>query len=519
MTKSQYDGLNRRIFAGFGWNGSSYESTITDGYDGGNRLTSAVDSTAGTITRQYDGLDNPQQEVTPLGTANYQYDSASRRSTIQVVGQSQVSYNFDNANRLNGITQGSQSVGLNYDNANRRTCLSLPSGVTESYGYDNDSRIISITYGSGGTCSSPPSNLGNLTYTYDAAGRRLSMGGSLAAVTLPANVAGGSSTTYNADNEQVSFNGTTQTFDANGNLTNDGTNTYSWDSRNHLTGISGGSTASFVYDGVGRRQEKVINSATTQFVYDGLNPLQELDGASTPNVTANLLTGLAIGEYYTRSDSTNNLSTFLRDDSGSTVGLVGSPGTIATSYIYQPSGATSTSGASSGNLLQFRGRENDAGTLYYYNARYYSPTNSVLLNSSPSGFQDLQATSTMVQPVEDLCSANPLMCTVIVDALGAAVRYVPPVAAGVAIGLGAAKLCNKLRQGCPPCNPPVGTECYEPNYGHTHNGWDPHYHMWSRGQGSDCVCHWNKWNGTKGATQTPKDGIQECSTYASWPNN
>jgi uncharacterized protein RhaS with RHS repeats len=43
-------------------------------------------------------------------------------------------------------------------------------------------------------------------------------------------------------------------YDANGNLTGDGTNTYTWDARNHLSAISGGSTASFVYDAFGRRQ-------------------------------------------------------------------------------------------------------------------------------------------------------------------------------------------------------------------------------------------------------------------------
>jgi len=69
-------------------------------------------------------------------------------------------------------------VGLNYDNANRRTCLTLPNGVVASYGYDNASRITSITYGTGGSCASPPANLGNLTYVYDADGRRTSTAGS-----------------------------------------------------------------------------------------------------------------------------------------------------------------------------------------------------------------------------------------------------------------------------------------------------------------------------------------------------
>jgi hypothetical protein len=90
--------------------------------------------------------------------------------------------------------------------------------------------------------------LGNLSDTgacpersrRDADGRRIATGGTLAAVTLPANVAGGSSTTYNADNEQTKFNGTTFSYNADGDLTGDGTNTYAWNARNLLNGIIGG---------------------------------------------------------------------------------------------------------------------------------------------------------------------------------------------------------------------------------------------------------------------------------------
>src|SRR5713101_8626728 len=113
--------------------------------------------------------------------------------------------------------------------------------------------------------------LGNLTYSYDADGRRTATAGSLATVTLPANVTG--TTSYNADNEQSTFNGTSLSYDANGNLTGDGTNTYTWDARNHLTQITQRRTtvATFAYDAFGRRMNKTVNGTITQFVYDGLN--------------------------------------------------------------------------------------------------------------------------------------------------------------------------------------------------------------------------------------------------------
>jgi hypothetical protein len=147
--------------------------------------------------------------------------------------------------------------------------------------------VTGLTYTSNGN------PLGNPTYAYDAAGRVIDKGGSLAATARSAAVGGN---TFNSDNAMTAFNGTTLSYDADGNLTGDGTSTYSWDARNHLSAISGGATASFVYDAIGRRAAKNINSTVTQFLYDGLSPVQELDGASTPNVTATLLTGLGIDE-------------------------------------------------------------------------------------------------------------------------------------------------------------------------------------------------------------------------------
>jgi RHS repeat-associated protein len=217
------------------------------------------------------------------------------------------------------------------------------------------------------------------------------MGGSLAAVTLPANVAGGSSVTYNADNEQADFNGTSFTFDANGNLTNDGTYTYTYDGRNHLNQINqfrhgGKVVASFGYDGLGRRQTKVVNGTTTQFLYEGPNPVQELNGAIPPVATANLLTGLGIDEYFART-AAGTTSTFIADALGSTIGLVSANnGPIATSYTYEPFGATTVSGSANGNSYEFTGRENDCTGLYYYRARYYSPAAQTFVSQDPLGF-------------------------------------------------------------------------------------------------------------------------------------
>jgi YD repeat-containing protein len=60
----------------------------------------------------------------------------------------------------------------------------------------------------------------------------------------------------------ASSNGTALSYDPNGNLTADETDTYTWDARNHLTAISGGVDASFMYDAMGRRAGKTIGGTT-----------------------------------------------------------------------------------------------------------------------------------------------------------------------------------------------------------------------------------------------------------------
>ena len=148
---------------------------------------------------------------------------------------------------------------------------------------------------------------------------------SLASTGIPAPVSGNA---FNAANQMTAFNGAALNYDANCNLISDGTNSYAWDARNHLVGISGPAPASFVYDPFGRRAAKTINGATTQFLgacpersrRNRYNPVQELDGASPANVTANLLTELRIDEYFSRTDSAGP-ATLLADALGSTLGL------------------------------------------------------------------------------------------------------------------------------------------------------------------------------------------------------
>jgi RHS repeat-associated protein len=366
MTVFTHDALNRLTQVVY-----ADDSTTTYRYDAGDRLTQVVDSVSGTIALTYDNLDRLTEVSTPQGTTTYTYDAAGRRASMLVQGQPAVAYKYDAANHLTEITQGAVAVTIDYDAAGRPVSLTMPGDVVVEVGYDVASQLTGIIYKRAGNI------LGDLTYAYDAAGNRARVGGSFARTTIPEVI---SALTYDAANQLTQRETSSLRYDANGNLTSDGARNYVWDVRNQLASIGGhGIAASFEYDTLGRRIRKTVNGTTTEFLYDGLNIVQELSGG-TPIV--NLLNGQGIDECYVRT-ATNGSEVRLFDALGSTLGLLDTDGVLQTEYSYEPFGATTATGRTSANSLQYTGRENDATELYYYRARYYSPSLRRFISEDP----------------------------------------------------------------------------------------------------------------------------------------
>ncbi len=119
----------------------------------------------------------------------------------------------------------------------------------------------------------------------------------------------------------------------------------------------------------------------TSFLYDATNVVQELS-SGTP--TANLLSG-GIDEVSLRTDAAGPRS-FLSDALGSTLALTDPAGSVLARYTYEPFVRTAVSGATSANPYQYTGRENDGTGLYFYRARYYSPTFQRFISEDPIGF-------------------------------------------------------------------------------------------------------------------------------------
>src|SRR5262249_58303180 len=72
---------------------------------------------------------------------------------------------------------------------------------------------------------------------------------------------------------------------------------------------------------------------------------------------------------------------------GSTLALADDAGTVQSTYTYEPFGTSVATGQNNPNTFQYTGRENDGTGLYYYRARYYSPSHQRFISEDPIGFR------------------------------------------------------------------------------------------------------------------------------------
>jgi len=123
--------------------------------------------------------------------------------------------------------------------------------------YDNLNRLTSSI----ATPVSPGTVSHNLDFSYDRYGNATCVTDAQTNGPCP-------NWTFNSNN-QISTSGFS--YDAAGNTTQDGTgagtHTYQWDAEGRLKSVDDGTTASYVYNALGQRVEKLVSSAYTEIVY------------------------------------------------------------------------------------------------------------------------------------------------------------------------------------------------------------------------------------------------------------
>jgi RHS repeat-associated protein len=344
-------------------------------------LIRVEDSSGGVFAFAYDLAGRLLSSATPVGTVQYARDAAGRVTSRQVVGQASVAYTYDPAGNLASASTAQASASFTYDARNALGTLGRSNGVSTGYLYDPAGRVLSITH------SADSSLLSSQTYTYDAVGNRASQTTNIGQP-LITQVAVGQ---YDSDNRQLGFGGTTQTFDDNGNLISatgpSGTTTYTWDSRNRLKAFttSAGQTATFTYDFAGnlitQDDSGPTLNLTQNYVLDDLTNVA-YQSTSDGNQLA-ILSGRSIDQHIAVVQS-SGVRFGLPDALGSTVATVDETGATSTTFLYEPFGQTT---AVSGSYpFLYTGRMSAAEGLYYYRARFYSPTMGRFISEDPIGF-------------------------------------------------------------------------------------------------------------------------------------
>jgi RHS repeat-associated protein len=407
LTTYDYDSMNRLLQKtpdpSFNAPSVSYTYTAT-----GQRQT-MTDAT-GVTTYAYDELDRLLSAATPRGTLTYSYDKLGNLKTLRSSNANGVSvdYDYDALSRVssvvdNRLPQGANSTTYTYDNVGNLQSYTYPNAVQTTHTFNSLNRLTEVTsalsstmlarytyelapagnrlsvtelsgrkvdYGYDATYkltsetitgSLNPAQNGQISYTYDAVGNRLTRSSLLAVVP-------NQTLTYDANDRLTS-----DTYDDNGNTVTANGKTYSFDWENHLESINNGAVT-YLYDGDGNRVGKTVGASVTKYLVDTNN----LTGYA--QVADEVINGAVVRTYTYGHDliSQNQLiggnwqvSFYGKDGHGSVRYLTSATGAITDTYDYDAFGNLIASTGSTPNERLFGGEQFDANAGFYYlRARY-----------------------------------------------------------------------------------------------------------------------------------------------------
>jgi RHS repeat-associated protein len=371
-------------------------------YDADNHLTSVTDSTGNKYTFAYSGNTLTSVTYPDGGQWQYIYDANAFMLTKTDPLGNTTTYVYDNQHRVvSSIDPEGQTRSMTYPqpgtDTTKTTTFAEKDGGVWTYRYDTQAgTLMSKTDPQGGVTS----------YTYDAAGNRLSTALPDGTTTTSTYDAAGNMTsttdalgqttsyTYNAFGQVLTIKDpqggvTSYTYDAAGNMTAmtdpaGATTQYQYDARGNVTKVTNplgqattfvydaagnlasttdpaGATTSFAYDAAGNMTSQTdANGAVTRFEYDARNRLvKAIDPAG--NVTT--YTYDVNGNRTSQTDANGNVTRYEYNARGQVVKVVDALGN-ATIYTYGGSGCASCGGGT--DKLTSLTDANGNSTSYHY---------------------------------------------------------------------------------------------------------------------------------------------------------
>jgi RHS repeat-associated protein len=373
VTKYGYDTAGRRTSmiapSGNITGASPSQWTTTYAYNAFGELTSVTDPLSHVTSYTYDADGNRSSMTDPdSNTTNYTYDNANRLTTITRADTTTLANSYDADGNLTGQTDGaSHTTSYSYDPLNRVASVTDPLSHTTNYGYDPNGNQTTLTNPSSGVTTDTYDNANrltgisyddgttpNVTYSYDAAGRRTSM------------VDGTGTTSYSYDaldrlTSDTNGNGATigYAYDLDGNLTSltypdSSVVTYGYDDASQMNSLTDGlsNTSTFGYDNNG--------NLTGESLANGTTITRSYDRADEPATITHANSGGTFASFSYTLDNAGQVSA---------VSQTGVPGSSSPSYTYNSLNQLATDG---GNSYSYDNADNltatPTGTTLAYNA-------------------------------------------------------------------------------------------------------------------------------------------------------
>jgi RHS repeat-associated protein len=388
----EYDALNRVRFK------YSPSGNVRYAYDlRGLQTEAKYIETGQGVANDYDGFGRLVRSITTMGgvsrTVAHKYDRDGLEAELAFPDGHAFWTGRDGLGRATGLDQGlvgstsTRLLTFAYDPASQLSSLTRYFGDATAYGYDPVGRVASLE-------DTFPGGLGNTRsdFAFNPANQLVGETRSNDAYAWTGSVAVSRDYDTNGQNQYtrtLSGGATSANFsyDPNGNLISDGTTNFVYDAENRLIQASGAKNATLSYDPLGRLFRIYNpNSGITDFLYDGDELIAEYNGSG------------GMLKRYLHGDGADDPLMWYEgpifdtpryphaDRRGSVTGIARFDGTLLKINTYDEYGIP---GASNEGRFQYTGQAWLAELgMYYYKARFYSPTLGRFLQVDPIGYDD-----------------------------------------------------------------------------------------------------------------------------------
>lgn len=387
LIEAEYDDLGRVTqlsFDGSGVHAAQPDNAqLTLAYGPTGLLQQLTQPDGSVISYEYDARDILSRIIADDVTHDFVVDPTGRPLSItsQLAGgiTSSAVNSYTPTDQLESLTltiDGSQfqDYQLTLDAIGNRTTVADSAG-SHIYVYDNASRLIQATH------PDQPSE----DYSYDDLGNRLTSSFTVGEAS------------YDVANQLESNGQFSYQYDARGNLavktdTASGEYTeYTYNGFDQLVRIqrfSAGNlpltSATYAYDGLGRRIMKTVDGQVSKYVHYGANAMAEYDQNDQLQFT--YLHGPTPNMILSSSSATDTYI-YHRDPLGSVVAMTDSLGNVVNEYTYDSFGRRIAVTESVPNSYSFSGAEFDEESdLYFMRARYYDPFAGRFVSPDPRDF-------------------------------------------------------------------------------------------------------------------------------------